>query len=263
MEPIVKIYTYLNTENSHATYYKIAEFVIQNNTDIATISISQISEKTFVSKATITRFVHYFGFENYRSFRDYFKKINAYSRMTYFKLDTLGMTQIKDHPSDFLKEQANCVIHAIQDTAQTMDIHEIDKLILSFREAKKVAFLGYSDSNIIAKDIQLSCIGIKKTVDIAESRTKLHDIIERYDDKDLIIILSNYGNFFKHYNEYYQVMLSKNIPIILITQNYASMDSFRLKQTIYLTSERRLNVGNYPLRLFAEYFVRRLFVTQT
>lgn len=258
MDPIAKLFSYINTEGSQATYYKLAEFVLQNTKRLPELSISQFSEETFVSNATITRFIHFLGFENYREFKKYFNCLIQTSKRSFLKLSSTEVTQIQNQPADFLHQYTQQIIQSIQDTANTMNIDEIDALISSVMSAEQVAFLGYSDSNIIAKDIQLGFLGVGKKIEVAESEKKMDDILESFGENDLIVILSNYGNFFKQHQQFYDQLLYQNVPIVLITQNYSSMDSFRFQQSIYLISERRLNIGNYPMRIFSEYFVRRI-----
>lgn len=258
MDPIAKLFSYINTEESYATYYKLAEYVLKNTKRLSTLSISQFSEETFVSNATITRFVHYLGFENYQEFKKYFYQLANASKLSFLKLSAEEVSQIQNQPADFLQQYTQQVIQSIKDTAAAMDANEIDTLIHSVLKAKQVAFLGYNDSNIIAKDIQLGCLGIGKEIEVAESEKKLADILKRFGKDDLIVILSNYGNFFKHHQHFYDQLLTKEVPLVLVTQNYSTMDSFRFQQSIYLTSTRRLNVGNYPMRIFSEYFVRRI-----
>ncbi|KAF1303010.1 MurR/RpiR family transcriptional regulator [Candidatus Enterococcus willemsii] len=258
MDPITKLYSYFNTENSQSTYYKLTEFVLENVKRLPELSISDFAEATFVSKATITRFIHFIGFENYHEFKKYFRRLNSNSRLSFLKLTNHEVNQIKDFPADFLQQYTQQIIQAIQDTAQTMNLEEIDLLVQAVNKAEHVAFLGYSDSNIIAKDIQLGCLAIGKKIEVAESSEKFSDIVTRFSEQDLIVILSNYGNFFNHYQSFYDLLLTKNIPLVLVTQNYSSMDSFRFQQTIYLTTKRQLNIGNYPMRIFSEYFVRRM-----
>lgn len=45
--------------------------------------------------------------------------------------------------------------------------------------------------------------------------------------------------------------------MILITQNYSSMKEFNFEEIIYLLSKRYSRIGNYPLRIFSEYILRR------
>lgn len=258
MDPITKLYHYYNTESNESTYYRIVEYVLTHIREIPTLSISSFADATFVSKATITRFCHFLGLDSYQDFKAYFEKSSHVSQLSFFKITGDQYQQLNREPAIFFKDYSDQIIASIQDTQATLDLLEVDKLIESVMNSPKVAILGYSDSLSIAKDIQLGCLLVKKIVTVPESEQKYLDVIQHFTENDLIIIISNYGNFFNHYHDYYQKILSKKIPLVLVTQNYASMDSFRFKQTIYLNSKRQLSVGNYPMRIFSEYFVRRL-----
>jgi len=257
MDPITKLFSYLNKEKSSSTYYVLTKYVLNNIKLLPTLSISDFASKNFVSKATITRFVHFLGFDDYLSFKNYSYQMENNSKLSFLKMNNEEIKLIQDNPETYLEQYSNQIIDSIKDARESIKIDEMDKLISNVMAAKKVAFLGYSDSQIIAKDIQLALLIVGKDVVVAESSTKLKDILDSFDENDLIVILSNYGTFFKIYSSFYEQLLASPIPLTLITQNYTSMDLFRFKQTIYLTSKRQLSVGNYPMRLFSEVFVRR------
>lgn len=258
MDPITKLFSYMNHENSQDTYYRLAEFTLQHTNQLATLSISEFAEATFVSQATITRFIHFLGFENYLAFKKFFLKLSQTTKQSFLKLSAGEVAQVRDEPDHFFEHYTNLIIQSIQDTADSLQLNEVEQLIDAVFAADNVAFLGYSDSNTIAKDIQLGALAAHKKIEVAESEQKFDDILHRFTENDLIVILSNYGNFFRHYQHFYEALLTTKIPLILVTQHFYSMDSFGFKQTIYLTSKRSLNVGNYPMRIFSEYFVRRL-----
>ncbi|MHC5247653.1 MurR/RpiR family transcriptional regulator [Enterococcus sp. LJL90] len=260
MDPLSKLYTYFNTEGSQATYYKLAEFVLQNINRLPDLSITQFAEETYVSKATITRFIHFLDMDSYQEFKRYFSLVTGISKLFFLKMTIPEAKEVQDHPENFLQQYTQQITDVIQDTAATLNIAEVDELIESVKAAPQVAFVGYSDSNYIAKDIQLGCFLIGKTIEVAESRKKFDDILERFGKEDLVVVLSNYGNFFTRHKDFYDELIAKEIPLVLVTQNYSSMESFRFKQTIYLTSKRQLNIGNYPMRIFSEYFVRRFLL---
>lgn len=257
MDPIAKLFQLYNSEQHDSTYHRIVEFIITNLDKIEQYSISELSDATFVSPSTISRFIQHLGVENFSLFKQYLSGIRHSSKQSFFKLTRENQHLLMQDPHTFLLDYSQQIARAIQDFAQTIDIASLDQLIHRMMETKQVAILGYADANIIAKDIQLGFLSVRKPIEVAETEKKMEDIIQRFTNQSLIVILSNYGNFFSHFNSYYKQILLKEIPIILVTQNYQSMDTFRFENTIYLTSQRQLDSGNYPLRIFSEYLVRR------
>ena len=262
MDPINKMLHYINTENSENTNAKISEFVISNLRNLETLSITDFAEQSFVSPATITRYIQALGFENFASFKKYFGMVSRGSKQSFFKLSPHTTDQLFNNPTDFLSEYIDEIYSALSDTVKTLDYAEIDQLIDRILSTKNVAILAYSDANVVAKDIQLGFLVMGKIIQIAETEVKLFDIIQNFDNDSLVIILSNYGNFFQHFRKSYLALLEKKTPIICVTQNYSTMDTFVFDNTIYLNSKRYLNVGNYPMRLFSDYLLRRLVVTR-
>ncbi|MCQ9209315.1 MurR/RpiR family transcriptional regulator [Granulicatella seriolae] len=257
MEPIMKLFQYFNEESQESTYYTLVEFTLNHIKQLPELSISDFSEKTFVSKATITRFTHFLGFDSYKSFKKYFQVIGDSSRNSFLRMSAGEVKRLMSEPTQFFYDYTEQIIRSLEDTRQTVKTEEVDLIVQAVVAASKVTFVGYSDSSYIATDIQLGCLAAGKLVEVPKTQVKFKEIATTYTDKDLVVILSNYGNFFHLYNDFYQSLLKRKVPVILITQNYYSMDSFAFKQTLYLCSQRHLNVGNYPLRLFSDYFVRR------
>lgn len=258
MDPIGKLLDIINSETHDSTHVRVATYIIQNMRSIESFTISQFAEATYVSAATVTRFIQFIGFNNYGEFRAYFSKIRLSSRHSFLKLNPDSENKLVNNPQAFLSEYISQITASLYDTVETLSITDIDYLINEIMNTENVAILGYSDSNAIAKDIQLGFAAHQKIIEVAQNTSKFEDIIKRYDKDSLIIILSNYGNFFSHFRSYYQHILTKNIPIICITQNYNSMDVFIFKKVIYLNSKRMLGIGNYSMRLFSEFLVRRL-----
>lgn len=258
MDQLAKILFYYNNEDQESTYYVLIDFILHHIRELPTLSITDFAERTFVSKTTISRFIHFLGFESYRKFKVYFSSITHFSKNTFLRMSREESQEIVSDPKGFFVQYSDKVMRAIQDMQESLDIEQIDELIQQVLQAEKVACLGYSDSQYIAKDIQLGCLSAGKVIDVAENPIKLDAILEMYSENDLILILSNYGNFFNHHKESFHALLAKETPVVLITQNYNSMDSFSFNKTIYLTTNRHLNIGNYPMRIFSDYFIRRL-----
>jgi DNA-binding MurR/RpiR family transcriptional regulator len=258
MDPIAKLLKYYNTHKSTSTYYRLVIFVLKNIEDISNFSINDFSEKTFVSKSTVTRFVHFLGLKDFHDFKKYFDFLSHAPKNYIFRESVTDVSKLASDPQYFFENYAQQIINSIKDTVKTLDLTQIDQLINQIFETKRVAILGYGDTKNIAKDIQLGCLVANQLVEVAESEEKFSDIVQVFTPNDLIIVLSNYGNFFNHFHSFYYSLVENNIPLILITQNYNSMESFRFKQTIYLSSQRILSAGNFPLRLFSDYLVRRM-----
>ncbi|MGX6980108.1 MurR/RpiR family transcriptional regulator [Vagococcus elongatus] len=258
MDPIAKIFFYYNNESRESTHYVLIEFILHHIKELSTLSITEFADRTYVSKTTVSRFINFLGFDSYREFKKYFSSISRFSKNIFLRMSIAESQEIATDPEKFFVQYSDQVIDSIQDMQNTLDIQQVDELIHRVIRAQRVACLGYSDAQYIAKDIQLGCLTAGKVIDVAETQVKLDEILSMYSKEDLIIILSNYGNFFSHHKQSFRELLVKDIPLVLVTQNYNSMDSFSFDQTIYLTSNRHLNIGNYPMRIFSEYFVRRL-----
>ncbi|MCI1891597.1 MAG: MurR/RpiR family transcriptional regulator [Schleiferilactobacillus harbinensis] len=258
MDPIAVIYRYYNNASTTDTYYKVVSYILRHLREIPQLSITELAEKTYTSQATISRFVRMIGLENFRDFRQYFDEVLHSSKNSFLRMSPSTLSVVNTQPQTFLSEYTGQVIDALEDLRQTLRFEDVDELIHRVDQAENTALLGFSDSLQVAKDIQLGYLVLGKAVEVAESQVKMKEVMTRYTSRDLVIILSNYGNFFAYYQSFYQHLSTSGIPLVLITQNYNAMDMFGFVQTIFLSSRRHLAIGNYPMRVFSDYYVRRL-----
>lgn len=68
MNNFEKMIEYYNKKNEKNTNYEIIDYILSNLPRIDTLSTKEIAEKTFVSKATITRFIRTFGYDSFYDF---------------------------------------------------------------------------------------------------------------------------------------------------------------------------------------------------
>ncbi|MFV0255725.1 MAG: MurR/RpiR family transcriptional regulator [Erysipelotrichaceae bacterium] len=263
MDPINSILHFINTESHESTNYIISKFIIENVKIIPTTNITDFAVATNVSPATITRYIKHLNLDNYSDFKNFFKTLLNANRSSFLRMDQFQLDKIIIDPQEFLLQYADEICEAIKDSARNIKIDDVKYLNKRIFNSDNIAILGYGDANLIAKDIQLGYIFFNKVIHCADSYDKLNDIIQTFNNKSLIIVISNYGNFFNHYRQQYLQMIKKKIPIICITQNFQSMDVFAFEKTIYLSSIRNLKAGNYPFRLFSDFYVRYLLNNYT
>ena len=257
MDLFLKLLSYYNNQDNNQTYYRIIDYILHNLDKMEELSINELAEKTFTSPATITRFIHHFGYDKYASFRKEIKERNNPNLKSKFKLRESDINNLKDNPKLFIESYAQEVSNSISDISSTLDIKQIDRFLVRLYETKKIAFFGYDDSINIAKELQTGFLARKKVIEVAENFEKQIEIVNNYDESCLVVIIPSYGNYFDYYNDIYDQLVLKKIPMILITQNYSSMKEFNFEEIIYLLSKRYSRIGNYPLRIFSEYILRR------
>lgn len=256
MDPLTIILNILSNENKDNSYYGIAHYVLKNPTLIQNMTINHLADATYVSASTITRFVQYIGFSSYSEFRKYFKSSFSLSNQIIFRLSPHDDENLRNQPQQYLRSHLDEIHQNLEDTFNNFDFKAVDALIERVTRTNSVALFGYSDAHSIAKEIQVGLMAKNKYVDVPHSIEAFEEILRTYDDNSLIIILSNYGNFFNHVKIQLDTLVEKRIPTLLITQNYQAKSNL-FESTILLNSHPGPNVGNYALRLFADYFVRR------
>ena len=254
-----KILEYYNNATVKDTNWEIIRFLLSNLSNIENMSITEIADNTFVSKATITRFVRKFGYSNFQEFKQdiyntYHNDLNASFRTSNQQLELL-----KHKPEVFLETYTESICEAIKDSTQLLDLDKIDTLINSLL-TRQSAIFAFNQPLTYAKEIQKDFLIKGKLISVGETFIKQKQIAERLDKQSTAVIFSNYGNYFKDYQQIIDIVIQNEVQLILVTLNYSSPLLINFDEVIVLSSKRFSDVGVYPLKLFTEYVVRRLMV---
>lgn len=257
MDAFQTMVNYYNNCIEKDTNYQIIEFILKHIDVIDRMSITQIADETFVSKPTITRFIRKFGYKDYDDFKKSIYKTYHKNFNSSFRLTNDQMYVLEKHPELFLKEYAESICAAINDFQEHFNYVKADFLIDEMM-SKECGIFAYNQPLECAKEIQYDFFMKNKIIHVGESYEKQLEIAHSLTKKDLAIIMSNYGNYFDEYQDIKNTLVQNEVPIVLVTLNYHSPQSLNFKDIIYLSSKPFTAVGNYPMKLFTEYLVRRL-----
>lgn len=250
---------YYNKQVDSDTNYEIINFILSNFSKIEAMSTQEIADKTFVSKATITRFVRKFGYKDFSSFKKEMYKVYHNDLNSAFRTSNEQLSLIETYPEKFIASYTESICEAIKDSASLFDYSKIDKLIDSLLN-KKSGIFAYNQSLIFGKEIQTDFLIKNKVILIGETYEKQKEIAQSLDNESVALIFSNYGNYFKEYSEIIDLLIQNKVQLILVTLNYSAPILVNFDEVITLSSKRFSDVGGYPLKLFTEYLVRRVMV---
>lgn len=198
---------------------KIADYIIANYVDVAFMGIIELSNRSGVSTATITRFVKQFG---YKSFSEFQKA-----------LESLAKTEIipvKEYQSYILVHpKKNVLIDQIDDAKAALDAvysdrlnEEISRIAHILDNAHRIYVLGSRSSFAIAYYTYFSLKRVKENVQLIENRNEDITIELQYvTNKDALLVIS-YPKYTQYTVDVVEYFKKRECVIISITDRITS-----------------------------------------
>lgn len=189
MQIINRLCNIVNTENYYESGYKIASFILQNIYNLENITIYDIAEKTYVSRATVRRFCIDLGYENFYEFKcmmtEDFKK-------NYSKIFN------RDSNSDLLNEYSKRIkdLNLIYDSLITKEfMYVIEEIVEIISKSNKIAILssGMQLGNLKGAQIDMTMIG--KVIHLIDYNKNDDDYLRGMSSDDTIFIISWTGKY--------------------------------------------------------------------
>lgn len=185
---ILQIKSLFNTFNS--TDKKIADYILENPKSLINSTISQVSENTHLSEATIFRFCKKIGFKGFQDMKialalEFDDGIEHYSDE---KINP------DDNQETLITKVFNANINAINDTLQSLDLSNFEKAVDLVLSSKEIVFVGSGGSGVVASDAHHKFIrtGLKVNT-YADYHTQLMAISQLSSD-DLVVLISHTGS---------------------------------------------------------------------
>lgn len=172
---IDKINNYLNNHDSKDTNYSIAMYIKNNIEYIPLLSTTQLSEASYVSQATVSRFIMKLGYNNYSEFKE---EVIKY----------LGET------ADFIKRDGNILAYKEMFKLFNcqLDLDKLFKIAHLISENRNVYVTGLNYCYFMSEYFQTECHHFRKVVDVIPEVSDINKLT----NKDLLIVISTAGNYF-------------------------------------------------------------------
>lgn len=138
---------------------RIADVLLEWMPEKGGYTIGTLADKSNVSNATVTRFAHFMGFENYKSFfraiqEAYRNKQNVQGASTPTVLFAGGYPNRQDAESA-CRYVIESEMEMLNDTLSLLDFELMDNVANMFLNARQVLFLGEGHSYLAAQSAQM------------------------------------------------------------------------------------------------------------
>lgn len=166
----------------------LARFLVKNRESIKTSSLQDISKKTNVSIATVSRFAKKLGFDSFQELRFSLQNSSTKNPSPMFE-------EIND--TDSLEEMADKIfaanIDALETTGELLSEEKLNQAVCLLKSAPTIGFFGLGASNIVALDGYHKFLRTEKTISYAADYHMQLMAITRMKSADAAIIVSHSG----------------------------------------------------------------------
>ncbi len=204
-------------ENFSDTEKQIANYVLHNPEKTTKMTIHELSEQTYASASSITRFCQKMHTEGFPEF-----KVELAREMSHFYIDeqrvedNLPFTE-NESPEKIVKNILNLNLQSLTDTYEHLDLQQLVRVASQINKAKHVYLYGTGQSLILAQDFQYKMYRIHRDCHLETQVGFQH--IKAYtqnNDESVVMMISYYGKGINNL-QIIKELHKRDIPVILIT----------------------------------------------
>lgn len=254
------------TVRYHDARHAIGSFVLKERTTISDYSIQDVADRTFTSKATVTRFAKTLGYSGWKEFIKAFRQEQTYEETHKGVIDVNTPFKAGDDPAAIAHAIRELAIESIMDTEEQLDINMLNRAVNFLQRAKRVVLFARTPNLYYAESFCRKLLSIGTVAEVVMSNTGL--IASSLTREDCAVIISYSGNN-PNQDPMYQLagLKERRVPVIGITSagdNYIRREA---DAVLTMSSRERLysKLGNFSTEeslnyilnvLYAVYFAR-------
>lgn len=228
MSVFSKIRTKYNTLSP--TQKRVADFILQNQSKIAMLTISSLAKKCDTSETTIFRFLKKLDYKSYQVFR-----VKAAQEISDKKPEAIYEEINKNDSISTIKQKVILSsTSAIKDLESLVDDNSLKETISLIKKANRMLFYGVGASHAIAMDgyHKFSRLGIN-VVNVRDAHM-MNILSTHTDNNDLLFVVSHSGESIEVL-EPVKLAKENNVKVIGIT-SYENSTLTKLADEILLSS---------------------------
>ena len=174
---------YIVNEARHETSDTIiAKAFIESRNELDELSLDQLSQKYYISQASISRFIQKMGYKNYNQFK------NALS-LSIYRINQEHHAQEYLDPLD-IREQVYQDIASALDCIHDIDMNHLQRGIDTMKQYQTIIFMGSDLSMAITHILQMGLIALGKNAYTIYNLNYQNDVLDTLDNQSLVICIS-------------------------------------------------------------------------
>lgn len=246
-----KLLGYVNTTTVHDTNFDIAVAMIKNYPKLRNMSISEMADICFVSKASITRFCHFMGFDNFREFNFYlqqdFKISSDYSKQF--------QTLLRADQQMALSIYRDELISNIYATVAPDNVEKIPEIVQLLHDSERVAYFSHHFLWDIGRYFECKMMLMGRYVEQFLDYSAQLECARSLGPNDLAIVCSVGGSYPSRYSVIWNAIETSGCKILAITQNRSNSNWNCVSHFLYCGNSNRDDIGKYSALMATDLLV--------
>lgn len=213
-----KLMGFVSTTPHHDTNYEIALTMLKHYGQLKSMSVGEMADLCYVSKASISRFCRFMGFDGFREMQDSLNQdlsiVTDYSRSFFDKLCTVPQSALADYSGE--------IIRNIQATAELENTKAIPEIATAIANSERLAFFSHHFLWDIGRHLQNKLIHMDRYVELYLDYGAQLACARSLQKDDMAIVCSIGGSYPVRYPTIWNAIASTGCKLLVITQNKSS-----------------------------------------
>lgn len=244
----IVLFSILDNENEESNDYIIARYLLENYDKLSGATLSDISKQCKVSKAAISRFCKKIGLLDYIDLQMLIREKHKKNKK---KPNQLTIDQQKTAYNKMLNQANN-------DIQLVLNNPLVEQLINDLLIYNNIYLFGHLQASHIAYTFRTNLAILSKFCYCTQNWLIQKEKIDNASSKDLFIIFSSTGDYFKRINVNMNRLERSGAKIYIITFEHAIEYLSDYVNKIYISKEAKDPFSNVLMNMFINYISFRL-----
>lgn len=239
---------------------QIARYILNNGEDVLSMSVKELSKKTYTSPATIVRLCKKIGLEGYNDFKIKYSGELQYDKRNKKRIDVNFPFLPEDNEETIAKNLASMIHEVINDTHQLIDFSSLKTIIEILYNAEEIDIYGSGNSILAGLSFQHKMVRIGKNVNVRTIPGEQIFLASISNERKAAILIS-YSGETGELIRFAKVLKSKKTPIIALTSLGDNQLSNIADYRLNLDSREKIfsKMAPFSSQISMEYVLNLLF----
>lgn len=242
---------FIDTALVHDSNYEIAEILLVNYPKLKDMSITDMAELCYVSKASLSRFCKFLGYESFKEFRRYlqdeFTMRVDYSRTFYAMLCSDQELALSAYRDD--------LVGNIYATITPENQEVIKAVAKEIHQCGTVAYFSHHFLGDIGRYLQSKMMMMGKYIRAYAEHNHQLECAGQLGRDSLAIVCSIGGSYMTRYPEISDAIERSGCKLLIITQNLSGALINRADYILLCGCSNRNDIGKYTALMTADMIV--------
>ena len=236
-----RLLNFVNTAPVHDSNYDIAVTMLKNYAKMKDMSIGEIADLCYVSKASVSRFCRFLGLESFKEFHSYLQQdfaMNAdYSRQF--------LSMLISDKEMALSTYRDELVTNIYATVSPENMEAMPDIVRTLHESKHIAYFSHHFLWDIGRYFQSKMMMMDRYVEQFLDYSAQLECARSLDQNSLAIVCSIGGSYPSRYPLLWNAISSSGCKLLVITQNMSSPNWNTASYILRCGQSNRNDVGKY------------------